>query len=283
MKINNTSFPHPVLGVGDDVTPEPGFASEPKICQNADSFLVQVDLKMENKDIFDLITQSLAQYTCEINCVDTLFRRSVFSSSPNFEIPILKNQLAGEVRFQFFITATQKITYTNRRFHPDYAGAEFQLDAGDILAWLGEFTYDVQIQYQKLRSVGSFMEICRGDIDRPQFEFNSDKIMIRLPQALYEQYRERIVGHIDFANIIHSSLVLNALIAALMNYEDYKEKLWARTLRYRIGQEDMLAPYRTTLEGANFDEISQLASTLLLDPYTRMFASLDAIVEAGEE
>lgn len=271
-----------MLGIGDDVSPEPGFASVPQVTAGEDSFLFQVQLRMENKDIMALILKKAAHYVCEASCPATLYRRCFFSRSPDFRIEIPANQLAGEVRFQFFVTTTEKIIYTNRNFHPDYAGARFQLEPGDIIAWLGEFTYDVEIQYNRLRSVGSFMEICRGDISQPQFEYDGDRIMIRLPEALYEQYREKIVGNTDFANIIHSSLVLNALISALMNYRDYDDKLWARTLHYRVNTEKGLERWRDALAGGNFNDISELAHELLLDPYSRMFASLDALAEAEE-
>ena len=134
MKINNISFPHPVLGIGDDVNSSAGFASPPHVDEQADRFIFKIKTNLEDKNIEKYIQNKNAIYTCEVSCVTTLYRKCFQSVDGSFSIDIPKSFLAGVVSFQFFITATKKFIYTNKNFHPDYANSEFALEMGDLLA-----------------------------------------------------------------------------------------------------------------------------------------------------
>lgn len=288
MKINNLSFPYPVLGIGDDISPEPGFASDPKLSKSAGKYTFEVSLDMRNQDIARQVEIGNASYVCEVECSRTLLRKCFFSKKPYFKFSLEKNILAERVSFQFTIVATKEIPeYCNRECHEDYAGYTFDLEPGDLLAFIGQFSYDVDIKYDKLKSVGSFMQITEGKMDKlPRFLLGGDKIDIKLPSDMYERYRTSIKGNRQFSQIIHSSIVFNALVSALLYYDSNKETLWARTLKYRIDNETALEKFKEnkTLETQEPEEVMELAQILLLDPYRRLFDSLSGlIVESNDE
>ena len=276
MKINNLSFPYPVLGIGNDIEPRPNFASEPAVSKTATSFIFAADLDMRNHDIYQLIKDGYATYVCEVECSRTLLRKCFFSNTPHFKIELSRKAIAERITFQFSVVVIKAIEgYENKDFHEDYVGYKFDLEPGDLLAFIGQFSYDVDIRYDKLKSVGSFMQITEGKmLERPNFVLGGDKIDIKLPTALYEQYRGRILGNTQLSNIIHSSIVFNALVTALLYYEDNKNTLWARTLKYRIDNEQRLEKYKSTLEDQEPEEIMELAQELLLDPYKRLFDTM---------
>ena len=288
MKINNLSFPYPVLGVGDDISPAPGFASEPKLSKSAGKYCFEISLDMRNQDISHQVAIGNANYVCEVECSRTLLRKCFFSKNPYFKISLDKNTLAERVSFQFTIVATKTIpSYCNSECHEDYSGYTFDLEPGDLLAFIGQFSYDVDIKYDKLKSVGSFMQITEGKMDNlPRFLLGGDKIDIKLPTDMYEKYRTSIRGNQQFSQIIHSSIVFNALVSALLYYESNKETLWARTIKYRIDNEAALEKFKDnkTLETQEPEEVMELAQILLLDPYRRLFDSLSGfIVESNDE
>lgn len=287
MKINNLSFPYPVLGIGDDITPSPGFTSDPKVSKTAGKYIFEVSLDMQNADIYNQIKSGNASYVCEVECSRTLLRKCYFSPKPHFRIEIEKTLLAERVSFQFSVVALKEIKgYSNSQCHEDYAGYRFDLEPGDLLAFIGQFTYDVDIKYDKLKSVGSFMQITEGKMDKmPRFLLGGDKIDIKLPTELYNMYRESIMGNRQFSHIIHSSIVFNALVTGLLYYDANKETLWARTLKYRIDNESALEKFRDnkTLETEDPEEIMELAQILLMDPYKRLFESLPGLIESEEE
>lgn len=287
MKINNLSFPYPVLGIGDDISPAPGFASEPKVSKSQGKYTFDVSLDMQNADINLHILRGSAKYVCEVECSRTLLRKCFFSTKPFFKIELDKNILAERVSFQFSIVALTDIKgYSNSQCHEDYAGYKFDLEPGDLLAFIGQFSYDVDIKYDKLKSVGSFMQITEGKMDKiPRFLLGGDKIDIKLPSDLYNTYRESILGNTQFSHIIHSSLVFNALVTGLLYYQPNKESLWARTLKYRIDNESALEKFKenNTLETQEPEEIMELAQVLLMDPYKRLFETLPGLIESEEE
>lgn len=284
MKINNLSFPYPVLGIGDDVTPSPSILKA-DISKTAWTFKFDVDLDMQNFDIAQHIKAGNAQYACEVECPGTLFRKCYFSNEPHFHLELYRTSLAGRVTFQVSVVVIKPIKqYYNSNFHEDYFGLYFDLEPGDLLAFIGQFTYDADIRYEKLRSVGSFMQITEGKMEKmPKFDLGGDKINIKLPADMYNQYKASILGNKQYSNIIHSSLVFNALVMGLLYIEEHNETLWARTLKYRIDNSAELEPFKNALEDSDPDEIMNLAQTLLMNPYKRLFDTLPDITEQDEE
>lgn len=285
MKINNLSFPYPVLGIGDDVEPRPGFSGTPEVSKTAKTYHFQIDLEMNNRDIADIVERGDAKYVCEVESPRTMFRKCYYSDNTSFTIEIAKSLLAERVTFQFSIVVIKPIKgYQNSTFHEDYRDYAFDLDPGDLLAFIGQFSYDVDIKYDKLRSVGSFMQITEDKFaEMPRYDFGGDKIDIKLPTPLYEQYKSSILGNRQFSHIIHSSIVFNALVFALLYYKAHKECLWARTLEYRIGAEEGLAEFKDVLETQDADDILKLAQVLLLNPYERLFDCISGLINQEED
>lgn len=284
MKINNLSFPYPVLGIGDDVEPRPSICRA-DVSKTARTFKFDVELDMQNKDISMYIAKGHATYACEVECSSTLFRKCYFSNDPKFHLELNRTAVAGRVSFQVSVVVIKSIkNYYNSNFHQDYFGLYFDLEPGDLLAFIGQFSYDADIKYDKLRSVGSFMQITEGKAeDMPKFDLGGDKINIKLPTAMYHQYKESILGNKQFATIIHSSLVFNALVTALLYINENSETLWARTLKYRIDNSRELEPFRSTLDDQDAEEVMKLAQVLLMNPYKRLFESLSRIIEENDD
>ncbi len=284
MKINNLSFPHPVLGIGDDVEPRPRILHA-DVSKTARTFKFEVAIEMENQDIANLIKSGYAKYACEVECTTTLFRKCYVCENPHFLVELNRTDLGGRVTFQISIVVVEPIkNYYNSNFHEDYFGLYFDLEPGDLLAFIGQFNYDADIRYDKLRSVGSFMQITEGKMENmPKFDLGGDKINIKLPTPMYNQYKESILGNRQFSTIIHSSLVFNALVTALLYINDNEDTLWARTLKYRIDNSPELEPFRSTLEDQDADEIMKLAQALLMNPYKRLFESLPGLLNQDDE
>lgn len=285
MKINNLSFPYPVLGIGNDVEPIPNIAEAKLPVKTPTTYIFETTLDMQNHDIQHLVKEGLAKYVCEVECPRTMLRKCFYSDKPHFKIELKRTALAGKVTFQYSIVAMKPIPgYFNRNFHPDYFGYTFDLEPGDLLAFIGQASYDVDIRYDKLKSVGSFMQITEGKMETmPKFILGGDKIEIKLPTPMYEQYRQSIMGDKQFSQIIHSSLVFNALVMALLYFADNEHTLWARTLKYRIDTEQALEKFKAAFPDLDQTEVMELAQTLLLNPYQRLFDSLGNLLPEDED
>jgi hypothetical protein len=254
--------------------------------QNEDAIQINLDIELnyENEDIKNLINQGLAEYVCEYDCSRTNTRRCFKFNTNNFSVSIPRKSVVGKIDFLCFIAAKENIpNYKNKGFNEDYQGFSFDLERGDVLAIFPEFSHDTDIKYDKLHAAGSIMVIVKDfdpEAKRCSYNFDDNKIEIRLPEHLFELYQSG-VGN-SFAEIIHASMAYNALVCALSNIDRYKDKLWAKTILYRLQTEDNLKKYAPLDpdEDAYIDSelIADLATDLLDNPYERLINSLYQIV-----
>lgn len=269
MNLNNISLPYPVLGISDDVLPtlpnDAVYVSEPT--KDARNYTFKIDLKFDNQDIQYLIDKKKAAFSCEYECARTMMRCCVASFEPHFSIVIPRNAVNGRINFNCYVSVKEPIIgYSNRGFNPDYDGFTFDMEPGDILVAFPRFHYDADIRYDKLQAAGSFMQIRESNLNEQVFfDISGNKIEILLPPAHYKLYCNPIVK--GAAEIIHSSLVLNALTYALLNIENHEQTTWAKTIYYRIDNEEGFS--RAELQEPS--NIPGLAQRLLKDPYQRLF------------
>ena len=271
MNLNNISLPYPVLGINDDILPVP---EQPEAVITTDnlSFHFHVVLKYDNPDISNLIQLGYAIHVCEVACPSTKYRKCFTSENEILDITIPRKAIGGKILFTPTVTVKQSISnYINSGFHPDYSGHKFDMEPGDILAVFGQLSYNADIEYDKLKAVGSFMVIEETDNSLPITMLDRDKIRLLLPTTLFEQYKNNPQVNSN-PDILHASLVLNSLTLALCKFEDYKDKKWAEAIQYRIDTEPELEEFRDN--DPDDWENDKLAQILLGRPYERLFRCL---------
>lgn len=282
MKYKNVSLPYPVLGIYDDVYPllEEGCIRMADPVKTATDYLFGIELTQRNTDITRLVTEGKALYACEVTCKNTFLRRCYKSKIPHFEISLSRKEVNGRIDFQCFIAVTEQLcNYNNSEFNEDYHGFTFDLEAGDMLAVFPLAWWNTNIKYDKLYAAGSFMQIVEAadGIDKTWFNLDEDRIMIEMPHDMFVQYQR--IGN-NFPEIIHSSLVHNALVYALSNLGEYQDKgkLWADSLMARLS-DSQLQQY----DLADMMQVFRVADILLQDPYKRMLDSLEKIAMANND
>lgn len=282
MKYKNISLPYPVLGIYDDVYPllEEGCVKMADPVKTATEYQFGIDLTQHNADITRLITEGKALYACEATCKNTFFRKCYKSKSPHLDITINRKEVNGRIDFQCFIAVTEQLNnYTNSDFNEDYHGFSFDLEAGDMLAVFPMAWWNTNIKFDKLYATGSFMQIVEAadGIEKTWFNLDEDRIMIEMPHELFVQYQR--IGN-NFPEIIHSSLVHNALVYALSNLNEYQDKgkLWADSIMVRLSD-----PQFQQYDLADMAQVYRVADILLQDPYKRMLDSLEKIAMINNE
>lgn len=278
----NVSLPYPVLGIYDDVYPllKEGCIQMADPVKTETDYRFNIKLNQCNKDITGLVEEGKALYACEVTCKKTFMRLCFKSATPEFEITLGRKDVNGRIDFQCFIAVTgQLFGYTNKDFHEDYHGFSFDLEAGDLLAVFPLAWWNTNIKFDKLYAAGSFMQIIEAadGIERTWFNLDNDRILIEMPHDLFIQYQR--IGN-AFPEIIHSSLVHNALVYALSNLSDYKDsgKLWADSLMARMAE-----PQFSTYDLTDMNQVYRVADMLLKDPYKRMLDSLERIANSQTE
>lgn len=277
MKLNDISFPYPVLRAGcDDVLPQlQEDCISIKVNKSPSEYEFVITLKYNNKDIDKLIQEGKAIYSCEIDCIQTVWRESFRSTKPCFRINIPRRNVAGNITFSAYVSVKDYIKgYHNRGFNSDYGDATFDMEPGDILAGFPIVQHHIDIKYDKLQAAGSFMIIHEDPTkEHVNYDFEHDKIEINLPSDMFKQYQNGIKS--NFAELMHASLAFNALTCALYELPSAQDHLqWVQALKYRLQTEQQFK--------GDFDEdfsigdVPAVANKLLRDPYKRLF---DYLVE----
>ena len=281
MKFNDITFPHPVLGLGDAIFGNITLGN-PEINSLQDVYLVKINCKHDNADLINLLNEDKAVFLYEVTCTNTLYRKLFLSNNSKMEFEIPKKQVKGRVEFTCLLVAKKPIPeYSNKESHSDYDGYTFDLDKGDVLAYFGEFSFNADIRYEKLKAVSSFMEIVENeDLKYTNVDLKKNKIEIQLPSETYDIYRsDFILQEVKFVPVFHSSIVLNALLTALYNFDEHKEYLWAKVIDYRLKQEKQFE----LLDIAEKENIPEIAQKLLGNPFKRLLEGLNVIIESESD
>ena len=143
------------------------------------------------------------------------------------------------------------------------------------MAW-----WNTEIKYDKLYAAGSFMQIVEAadGINKTWCNLEEERILIEMPHDLFVQYQR--IGN-SFPEVIHSSLVHNALVYALSNLGEYqyKGKLWADSLMTRLADDPQLQQY----DLSDMSQVEKVADILLQDPYKRLLDSLEKIADSQND
>ena len=279
MNVNDVSLPYPVLGIGNDVLPIPKMDLSFKSFET--KYVFEFDFTMENPEIQEYIDRGMAEYVCEVNCVSTFLRFCERSQQPHMRVELERKAVLNEITFFCSIAVKNEIKgYTNSGFHEDYAGYTFDLGPGDLLAYLGECSYDAGLQYDKLQAIKQIMEIKKGrDEDDVKYNLATDKIEILLPPALFEEYKENIRYKASYAHIMQASLVFNSLMYAIYNIDDNRTTLWARSILYRMENEKELQRFDIDDQ----EQVPAIVSAVLKSPYTKLFDCLKTLTNTEDE
>lgn len=241
MKYNNRYYPHPVLGIRDDVNGE--FSCQLSIEAEKEETIFTPVLKLINVDIQDLINSRKATFCIQIYCRGTLFREVIKIMDPvSFKIKIPTTKINGETEVDFFICAEEDIAnYRNKENNAGYDNNHFSIEKGDIIAYGGKGIFYANKNPEELKSISTIMNIKNnGQKNSPFFmEYDGPKITINISDTDYEYY-QNLKSYTAFVPLIHSSLVFPALYAAVcfIEYDESSEQFseydWYKLIKKRL-------------------------------------------------
>lgn len=277
MKINSKSYPHPVLGNGDDLGGD--FKVEFTYQLGREIVELRPAFTLSNSAIEDMLKKGKASFVTEVGCRRTFYRTSFSSCEREQALSIPAERLREQVTVGFYICADQDIRgYKPSEPHSDYDNALFDVDAGDVLAVGGQASFIAEKAFDPLRPpVSSFMSIMEGSIlEGPmQIEYDGEKITVVLSKDDWRTYLEvRKQKHLH--GILHSSIVLPALIDAIYqvrnSVDEYAGLNWFVKLQ-------------AIMEAKKLEEKEPLeaAQKILDHPVSRGFKGMSNIINEEEE
>ncbi len=272
MKTSNRFLPYPILSYGDDVLPALSRDNAVSVDVLDDAvnkrFIFNATLRYENESIQNLVAQGKAEYLCDVYCAETMLRRCEVSFEPKFEINLGKTEVNGRISFEFYIIAKEDIPeYRNTGFNEIYGDEPVPIEKGNILASFGEVTFNTRITKEKRWLINSFIMISNAK-ERPfNINLDNEKIMIELPETMFEQYSESIKPNRQYDQVVLSSLAMGALVHAILNMESHKGRSWCDAIETVCRNLGVDKDY-------NIDdpmEAFNIANLMLHEPYKRLF------------
>lgn len=277
MKIENLSFPHPVLGASDDVSGS--YTPTLSVRLGRDEIGLAIIHELDQVSLESLIDQKGALFVTEIHCAQTLFRISYATRDEQQIIVIPASSLRDKVDIAFYIVANKDLSqYKIEGSNKDYDGFSFEISKGDILAYGGQSIFFAGKKWEAQKSVSSLMEVQPYELVRGPMKFliTGAKIIIKLSRSDYGQY-QKVVKSDQFSPIFHSSIVLPALMFAIsqmmQNEELYENYAWYQILDFRRQSEEKIK--KITWEPENIPEIAQV---MLDNPVERTFWGIWKII-----
>jgi len=281
MKIEDVSFPYPVLGISDDITPALPEDDVVIKCNEATPgyFDFTVDLHFDNPDIEKYIKDGFAEYSVEVNCRSTLYRECFKSENGSLKFQIDKYRLHNKVTFESYVIVTKDIVgYKNAGLHPDYAGHTIKLHKGDLMVAFSQRYIEANVDTNNLKNPAAFMRF-RKDEEADYISFDlENKIIVNVPVEEFKVYQNLSK---EEKKRICAPIYLQALIYGLFNfkkYKDFDQEVWVQAIKSRLKDDDIVSKGYTmdTIAPDNEDEfepndVIMLAQAMFNDPFRKAF------------
>jgi len=219
MKVKNISYPHPVLGNGDDIL-EGTFNPSFRRTQGRDTIRLNLTFGLKHPTVEKLIAEGKAVFTTQIGGRSTFYRTQFVTTSPSGEFTLDSNRVRGVITVHLSVRAIASIDeYMPIGCNPDYEGISFRVNPGDILAVATPLKFIADKEFDPLRpTLKSLLNIRKGEFKEGPMQMDysgSDKIVVFLSESDWESCRTVKGAGIGMPTLL-SGIALPALADALL-------------------------------------------------------------------
>lgn len=286
MDIRHRLYPYPVLSDTTDDYVDSSYSMDLEVTKGIRELCFKISLKLENKQIQQMIYEGLAEYVIHIECSYTAYRTVIKTDNTIIEKSIPDHKLNGTVAVCAFIVAKTSLpAYYNSCFNEDYDGMSFHLHRGNIIAIGGQTNIKVIKEVEELSKIPSIFTICRNaeDIDDSmKIEITGEKIVIVLCNKSFGNYK-MLTGMPQMLPVLHSMLIVPTLIFTFERLKsegtsEYEDLRWYKSI------ERALKKYNLTLDAELLENTPsfELAQKSLDLPIDRALDAL-AIQDMADE
>lgn len=189
-------FPHPVLGLSDDVSGEIKIMIEIERNQLNKSIVFKIiESKIENIYFETLIAENKASLLFNVYCSSTFKTFNFLNPASFFEIN--ENEICNRVEIEpFIISNNSNDSYFDETFNPEFDNQTFDLNKYDIIGVLGKITIPLHHEYEKLGIGNLFVFEPNDDYTKPlSFSMTLDKIYVKYPPTKEEEHPPNAMFH----------------------------------------------------------------------------------------
>lgn len=272
MDIHHKLYPYPVLSDNTDDYVNSSFSMKLEVTKGIREICFKVSLKLENKQIQQMIHEGYAEYVIHIESSYTAYRTIIKTDETYIEKSISEHKLNGKVEVCAFVVAKISLpAYYNSCFNEDYDGMSFHLHRGNIIAIGGQVNINVTKEVEELSKIPSIFTICRNaeDIDDSmKIEITSEKIVIVLCSKSFGNYK-MLTGIPQMLPVLHSILIVPTLIYTFEKLKsegtiEYEDLRWYKSIERTLKKHN-LTLNAELLENTPSFELAQKSLDLPID------------------
>jgi len=233
MKSFNHSFPHPVLGVFNDVRGSVGTSLTITLRKPFIQLSFTLDA-LTNETLHNLVQQGKVIPVIDMVCSATLFRETYINT---YTIEIQSHELNKDVDVYIFLCAAEDFEYDNTGFHEDYSRTKFKIERGNILAIAGKYQF-IARKVPSKPNLAQIIKVVKTKDENINIDYtNSEEIIIiYLPEEEYNKYEkcnennssEILIGSIVFPVLVDAFYFLQNSVSS---NGDEGLVLWERVLK----------------------------------------------------
>lgn len=277
------SWPHPVVSpLSDDVMPN-GFDFRLDVLPEYKRWILGIEAADDDGTLAHHVRTGRARYLVHVECKRTYFRGALASDKPRFEMTIDGDSLFGLVEVSLLIVATKDLDdYRHPNQHSDYRDGTFSVSIGEPLAVAVSQSFDAFLEADPILRLSSILDIKRGEEELRVMKVNchGDRIVIELPSAEYDRYRE-LRADPRIRGTLATSVVLPALLDSFYylrtlgsDLDDFKaDHRWCRCVLTRLERMEVDVVNASPESGVPM----QAAQMLLREPLRRSLEDLSEL------
>jgi hypothetical protein len=230
MNLNKKLFPYPIL---TNSSQSKGYKKQyfivnflTKIEKN-EFVIFDLNYRIDNKKITQLITEKKANIYCLIECSETLFRKKYNILMPITELRVNLDHLKGTVNISYFIVSNDLIGEKNiDGLDEDYKDVVISFNNYEIIGFDSGIVLNIDVEEEIDNKNNSFIVITKNEDIKDNsiaIETQNKRIVISVSEDVFDKYNS-ISKVKSLENVFFSTLALHGmyhLFSATLKSDDY--------------------------------------------------------------
>lgn len=291
---SNLNYPYPMLRSESIDYRASVINSKINIETTNESYVLKVEITTNNENINNLLDKGIAKKGILIKSNAVWFRKFYFLSNDDEDIVINSKEIYGKVELLPCIISTEKIDdFFSDDFEDEYKYSKIKIEPGEFLGIGEEYCFDALLDSDIFKNTSSIFEMVSVDENNVSYDLNYDKIVIRIPKDMHQNYLNVANSIVSPKSILNSIIVFPVLVSVLFEIkemnsndddEEFIDKKWYKTIMKTIESKKKENAITGLDNSGNIDNPLLVAQSLTNGLTISSFIKLKEILEMeGDE
>ena len=236
---SNLNYPYPMLRSESIDYRSSVINSKINIETTNESYKLNVEITTNDEYINNLLEKGIVKKGILVKSNAVWFRKFYLLS--NEDIIINSKDIYGKVELIPCIVATEKINnFFSDDFEEEYKYSNITIESGEFIALGEEYCFDALLDSDIFKNTSSIFEMVSVNENNVSYDLNYDKIVIRIPKNMHQNYLNVANSIVSPKSILNSIIVFPVLVSVLFEIkemnsngeedEEIIDKKWYKTI-----------------------------------------------------